>query len=62
MPNIVERNMLNINNKDNQSFKPRYQMNDLNSVFTHYDPDKGYNIPTENKLKGDITNDRKSSK
>ena len=32
-----------------------YPMNDLQSVYTHYDPELGKNVPTENKLpnKGD---------
>lgn len=46
-------------NKNNQ--EPRYQMNDLGSVYTHWDNKKGKNIPTENKLKGD-KKDGKGSK
>ena len=30
--------------------KPRYYMNDLNSVYTHWDPKTGKNVPTENKI------------
>ena len=36
------------------TFTPKYYpMNDLASVFTHYDAKLGKNIPTENKIKGD---------
>lgn len=30
-----------------------YPMNDLGSVFVHYDPKLGRNVPTENKLRSD---------
>ena len=31
---------------------PRYAMNDMGSVYTHYDATLGKNVQTENKLKG----------
>lgn len=35
-----------------RELKPRYAMNDLGSVYTHYDPATGKNVATENLLKG----------
>ena len=45
----------------NKTKKVRYEMNDLNSVYTHYNATTGKNEPTENKLIGDEKN-AKSSK
>lgn len=54
MPEIIERNINTpITNKPK---KVRYKMNDLGSVYTHYDAKTGRNVPTENKLKGDDDN------
>lgn len=54
MPEIIERSTdTPIIDK---SKKVRYKMNDLGSVYTHYDPILGRNVPTENKLKGDDNN------
>lgn len=41
--------------------KTYYAMNDLGSVYTHYDPKLGINVPTENIIK-DGDNDGKGSK
>jgi hypothetical protein len=64
MPYIVDRNkVVTVNQNNKYDSKPLpYSMNDLNSVFTHYDKDKGYNVPTENKLNGGVDNNGKSSK
>lgn len=62
MPDIIERKLNRPSISNNQlETKPRYYMSDLNSVFTHWDYDKKCNIPTEN-IKGDVSDDRKSSK
>lgn len=54
MPEIIERNINTpITNKPK---KVRYKMNDLDSVYVHYDAKTGRNVPTENKLKGDDNN------
>lgn len=37
-----------------------YKMNDLSSVYTHYDPKTGKNVPTENKIKGSDNNGKNS--
>lgn len=39
----------------NNPLEKRYALNDLGSVYTHYDPKLGINVPTENKLK-EVTN------
>lgn len=36
--------------------KPSYPMNDLGSVYTHWDPKKCKNVPTENKLPKGVDN------
>ena len=40
--------------------KPTYCMNDLKSVFTHYDPKLGRNVPTENKINKEESNNEKT--
>lgn len=39
----------------------KYPMNDLSSVYTHYDSKTGRNIPAENKLKKVVIRNGKSS-
>lgn len=49
--NIVTNNKtVNIKN-DKNIYKSFDSMNDLKSVFSHYDPKTGRNVTTENKLK-----------
>ena len=52
MPYIIERKVVDtMGNKDsniNQDIK--YPMNDLGSVYTHYDKSSGKNIPTKNTI------------
>lgn len=60
MPYIIT-NKKALNLSDINSIKPmNYKMNDLGSVFTHYNKKLGKNVPTENKLpktnKEDINN------
>ena len=58
MPEIIERNINTpITNKPKRI---RYKMNDLGSVYIHYDPKTGRNIATENKLTGDENNGKSS--
>ena len=59
MNNIINRTPNNINItqsyiKDNS---PRYNLNDLGSVYSHYDEATGRNVTTPNKLKGDVNNE-----
>lgn len=58
---ISSRRVVNENAKYDSKPLP-YKMNDLDSVYTHYDNTKGYNIPTENKINGGMSNNGKSSK
>ena len=50
MPEIVTRKIVEM--KSSGNYKERYKMNDLSSVFSHYDPKTGKNVITENKLIG----------
>lgn len=53
--NIVSRSTVNITDNSNlpkQSPHKRYAMNDLGSVYSHYDENLHINVTTENKLKG----------
>lgn len=50
MPEIVTRKIVEM--KSSGNYKERYKMNDLSSVFSHYDPKTGKNVATENKLIG----------
>ena len=53
---------ININQSYIESKYPRYLLNDLGSVYTHYDTKLGINVPTKNELpKEDINNDDKNS-
>ena len=63
MPHIIDRGKVIITNQNNKyDSKPLpYKMNDLDRVFVHYDKDKGYNVPTENKLIGGKNNNGKNS-
>ena len=40
----------------------KYPMNDMGSVYTHYDPKLGKNVPTKNIIKGGKTKNGTSSK
>lgn len=55
MPYIVDReNIITVNGNNKYDSKPLpYPAHDLQSVFTHYDPKLGKNVPTENKLNND---------
>lgn len=41
----------------NKEINEPYAMNDLKSVYTHYDPKTGRNVATENKLRSDEDNE-----
>lgn len=58
MPYIIDKskNVVLNNYSYTPPKQPRYQINDLMSVYTHYDQKLGINIPTENKIKGDVKN------
>lgn len=49
MPNIISSQQRPVVNNSIE-FKEIYPMNDLNSVYTHYNPKTGKNEPTENKI------------
>lgn len=50
MPIIIERDKQIKVNYDDKDIKPaNYPMNDLMSVFTHWDNKLKRNVPTENK-------------
>lgn len=59
MPEIITRKTVKVESSAN--YKERYKMNDLGSVFSHYDSKSGKNVITENKLIGGKEN-AKSSK
>lgn len=40
----------------------KYAMNDMNAVYTHYNPATGKNEPTENKLPEKEDKDKEDSK
>lgn len=50
MPEIITRKTVEM--ESSSDYKERYKMNDLSSVYTHYDPKTGKNVATENKLIG----------
>ena len=59
--NIITRKTVN----NNATYNPKdgkYKMNDLGSVYTHYDSETGKNVATENKLYGGAINNGKSCK
>lgn len=65
MPYIIirENNIprcIGINTIDKPSNKIRYIMNDLCSVYIHWDSTLKRNVPTENTLKGDVLNGKSS--
>lgn len=52
MPYIINNGNVVAINTDNKSKPLPYKMNDLNSVYTHWDNDLKCNVPTENKIGG----------
>lgn len=52
----------NICEKQNKYTGSYYVMNDLGSVYTHYDPKLGINVSAENIIKKDGKNNGKSGK
>lgn len=56
MSYIVTTRGIVLTNSTTPSKPLSYPMNDLNSVYTHYDKNTGKNIPTENKLNGGVSN------
>lgn len=65
MPYIIIREnntpkCISINTARELNTSKRYIMNDLCSVYTHWDQKLKCNIPTENKLKGDVINGKSS--
>ena len=66
MPYIIVREnnipkCIEINNASSESSsKVRYISNDLCSVYIHWDSTLKRNIPTENTLKGDVSNGKSS--
>ena len=60
MPDIIHNSNC-IDRTELAKFKrKRYNMSDIHSVYTHYDPATGRNVETENKLKGDVDNGKGS--
>ena len=59
--NIVTTRGIVLTNSTTPSKPLAYPMNDLNSVYTHWDDKLKCNIPTENKIDGGAK-DGKSSK
>ena len=60
MPYIIDGGKTIKVNVSNNTKPLPYKMNDLGSVYTHYDKNKGCNIPTENKLNGGVSNGKSS--
>lgn len=65
MPYIIVREnnipkCVSINTAIELNINKRYIMNDLCSVYTHWDSNLGRNVPTENILKGDVINGKSS--
>lgn len=60
MPYIISRNNCICFYNDNTN-NNRYEMNDLKSVYSHYNPKTGKNEITENKLPERSVDDGKSS-
>ena len=50
MPYIITRKTVNNNEESSVIKKKKYELNDLGSVYTHYDPETCKNVATENKL------------
>lgn len=47
---IINRETPNLNQTNSDYNQPRYMMNDLCSVYTHYDTKLGINVSTPNIL------------
>jgi hypothetical protein len=61
--NIVDRSSpVRMDYSYTEPSKPRYQMTDLSSVYSHWSPELNRNIVTENKLNGGIDKNGKSGK
>jgi len=45
-----------------QALKHNFPMNDLGSVYTHYDQATGKNVPTPNKIKNNDAGGKKNGK
>lgn len=60
MPNIISRNIVTVGEPYTSDNK-RYPINDLGSVYIHWDSKLNKNVPTENKLKGDDNNGKDSN-
>ena len=56
MSNIVSTRGVVLTNSTTPSKPLSYPMNDLSSVYTHYDKNLGKNIPTENIINGGVSN------
>ena len=56
MSYIVSARGVVLTNSTTPSKPLSYPMNDLSSVYTHYDKTLGKNVPTENKLNGGTGN------
>lgn len=52
MPIIIENGKEIRVGCNKSTIKPSYKINDLNSVFSHYNKDTGLNEPIKNILKG----------
>ena len=57
MPNIIKRNTVTVKNNGVETKCLDYPMNDLDSVYTHYDPATGKNVATPNELPKKEVND-----
>ena len=60
MSNIVSTRGVVLTNSTTPSKPLSYQLNDLNSVFTHYDKNLKKNVPTENIINGGVSNGKSS--
>lgn len=65
MPYIIIREnntpkCISVNISSESSSKVRYISNDLCSVYTHWNPALKRNVPTENILKGAVSNGKSS--
>lgn len=59
--NVIDRTPnINVDQSYKKDSKVRYKMNDLSSVYSHYDRSLGINIITENKLEGDVSDGKNS--
>lgn len=50
---IIKGKSISTKHNSSDEIKPRFNMNDLSGVYTHYDAKLKKNVPTENTLKGD---------